>query len=203
MTFANGTRWRREKPLTCQILSLENVNFKYGLGRWFNNFVRWCPWIRTQSISCFHRIHGKGIWYSLWLTDFEKQLDTASDKKTKNTVQCSSCRENNPRSFFLITYGMETLSAFLTLYVGNPSVPGGFPQKGPANWSFDIFFVVGLNKWLSKQLISRWFGPPWRAYDVTVMIGQAVNYSCVFGITCTVTFSQITGPVLCLLLRVS
>ena len=41
---------------------------------------------------------------------------------------------------------MEKLSVLLALCEGNPAVTGGFPSQKPVTQSFDIFFVVRLNK---------------------------------------------------------
>ena len=43
---------------------------------------------------------------------------------------------------------------------GNPPVTGGFPSQRPVTQSFDIFFDLLLNKWLSKQPRSQWFETP-------------------------------------------
>ena len=46
---------------------------------------------------------------------------------------------------------METFSALLALCEGNPPVTGVFPSQRPVAQSFDIFFVMRLNKRLNKQ----------------------------------------------------
>ena len=38
--------------------------------------------------------------------------------------------------------------------------PGEFPTQRPVTWSFDVFFDLPLNKWLSKQPWSWWFETP-------------------------------------------
>ena len=52
---------------------------------------------------------------------------------------------------------MKTFSALLDLWEGNPPVTDGFPSQRPATGSFDVFFDLRLNKWLSTR------------YDITVM----------------------------------
>ena len=52
---------------------------------------------------------------------------------------------------------VETLSALLALWEGNPPVTGGFPWQRPVTRRFDIFFNLRLNKRLSKQSRRRWF----------------------------------------------
>ena len=55
---------------------------------------------------------------------------------------------------------METCSMSLALYERNPLVTGGFPSQRPVTCSFDIFFDLRLNKWLSNPLRHRWFQMP-------------------------------------------
>ena len=52
---------------------------------------------------------------------------------------------------------METFSVLLVLCVGNSPVPGEFPAQRPMMWSFDVFFDLRPNKWLSKQSWGWWF----------------------------------------------
>ena len=55
---------------------------------------------------------------------------------------------------------METFSVLLTLCEGNSSVTGEFPSQRPVTQSFDVFFDLHLNKWLSKQSRHWWFDMP-------------------------------------------
>ena len=62
---------------------------------------------------------------------------------------------------------MEAFSALLAICAGNSPVPGEFHAQRPVTRSFDVFFDLRLNKWLSKEAgdLRRY-----RAhYDVTVM----------------------------------
>ena len=52
---------------------------------------------------------------------------------------------------------MEAFSALLDLCVGNSPVTGGFPTQRPVTQSFDVFFDLRPNKWLSKQSWGWWF----------------------------------------------
>ena len=58
----------------------------------------------------------------------------------------------------------------LALCAGNSSVTGEFPSQRPVTQSFDIFFDLRLNKWLSKQSWGWWFETPrcswWRHCNV-------------------------------------
>ena len=56
---------------------------------------------------------------------------------------------------------METFSALLVLCAGNSPVTGEFPTQRLVTQSFDVFFYLCLNKWLSKQLWGWWFETPW------------------------------------------
>ena len=50
--------------------------------------------------------------------------------------------------------------ALLALCEGNPPVTSGFASQRPVTQSFDIFFDLCLNKWLSKQSQCQWFEMP-------------------------------------------
>ena len=52
---------------------------------------------------------------------------------------------------------METFSALLAICAGNSPVPGEFPTQRPVTWSFDVYFDLRPNKWLSKQSWGWWF----------------------------------------------
>ena len=57
---------------------------------------------------------------------------------------------------------METYSALLSLCAGNSPVAGEFPTQRPVTRSFDVFFVLTRNKWLSEQSWGWWFETPSR-----------------------------------------
>ena len=65
---------------------------------------------------------------------------------------------------------METFSALLAICAINSPVPGEFPAQRPVTSSFDVFFDLRLNKWLSKQSWGWWFEtlsrPLWRHWNV-------------------------------------
>ena len=46
---------------------------------------------------------------------------------------------------------METFSVLLVNCAGNSPATGEFPAQRPVTRSFDVFFDLRLNKWLSKQ----------------------------------------------------
>ena len=77
---------------------------------------------------------------------------------------------------------METFSALLAICVGNSPLTGEFPAQRPVMRSFDVFFHLRLNKWLSKQSWGCWFGTPsrslWRhPYDFCVKLLQHLTAS--------------------------
>ena len=50
--------------------------------------------------------------------------------------------------------------ALLALCAGNSPGTGEFPTQRPVTWSFDVFFDLCPNRWLSKQWWGWWFGMP-------------------------------------------
>ena len=78
---------------------------------------------------------------------------------------------------------MEIFSALLAIWAGNSPVPGEFHAQRSVMRSFDVFFDLRLNKWLSKQRWGWWFEmslrPLWRhrnrnhkkiQHDITMFI---------------------------------
>ena len=55
---------------------------------------------------------------------------------------------------------MEPFVLSLSLCAGNSLVSGEFPSQRPVTRSFDVFFHLCLNKWLSKQSRGWWFETP-------------------------------------------
>ena len=55
---------------------------------------------------------------------------------------------------------VKTFSALLAICAGNSPVPGEFPAQRPVTRSFDVFFDLQPNKWLSKQWRGWWFETP-------------------------------------------
>ena len=60
-------------------------------------------------------------------------------------------------SFTWWRHQMETFSALLAICAGNSPVPGEFPTQRPVTRSFDVYFDLRPNKWLSKQSWGWWF----------------------------------------------
>ena len=57
---------------------------------------------------------------------------------------------------------METFSALLVICAGNSPVTNEFPAQRKVTRSFDVFFDLRLNNWLSKQWWGWWFETPFR-----------------------------------------
>ena len=74
---------------------------------------------------------------------------------------------------------MEIFSALLVLCAGNSTVTGEFPTQRPVTHSFDVFFVLVLNKRLSKQLWVLWFQTPsrplWRHCNGDIWMTSILN----------------------------
>ena len=71
---------------------------------------------------------------------------------------------------------METFSALLAICAGNSPIAGEFPSQRRVTRSFDVFFDLRLNKWLSKQSRGWCIGPPsrslWRHCNISIKIRQ-------------------------------
>ena len=59
-------------------------------------------------------------------------------------------------------------SALLALCERNTLVTSGLPVQRPVKQSFDVSFLVSLNKLLNKQWNCWWFEMPWRSYVTSV-----------------------------------
>ena len=77
---------------------------------------------------------------------------------------------------------METFSALPAICTWNSPVPGEFPAQRPVTRSFDVFFDLRLNKWLSKQSWSWWFTtlwrPLWRHRNIQLICCILLHYAC-------------------------
>ena len=105
----------------------------------------------------------------------------------KPTVTLLALRIEQPatRWFYYTSWWrhqMKTFSVFLALFAGNSPVTGEFPSQRTMTRSFDVFFDLRLNKWLSKQSRCRCFEPQqrslWRHCNVVPwMEGLAISCS--------------------------
>ena len=62
---------------------------------------------------------------------------------------------------WFMTSSMEAFSALFGPLCGEFPVTGEFTSQRPVTRSFDVFFVLRLNKRLNKQSWGWWFGTPW------------------------------------------
>ena len=70
---------------------------------------------------------------------------------------------------------METFSESLALCGGNSPVTGEFPTQRPVTQSFDVFYDLRLNKWLSKQWWGWWFVTPSYSVESPSMVDPQWN----------------------------
>ena len=91
---------------------------------------------------------------------------------------------------------METFSALLALSVGNSQVTGEFPAHRPVTWSFDVFFELCLNKWLSKQSWCWWFKTASRSlwHHCNVIQEGGLMLHCATGVTDGGAWVKISPP---------
>ena len=83
---------------------------------------------------------------------------------TRSFLIKSNCRVlRNTLGWTWWCHQMETFSALLAFCAGNSPVTGEFPAQRPVMRSFDAFFDLHLNKWLSKQSWGWWFEMPSRS----------------------------------------
>ena len=107
------------------------------------------------------------VWKMAIILSRERWVKCQSCTYTRPTL-CHLCTSKCPRTkqSLAITrpwwrHQMETFSALLALCAGNSPVTGEFPAQMPVMRSFDVFFDLLLNKWLSKQWIQDRFTDQW------------------------------------------
>ena len=96
-----------------------------------------------------------------------------------------------------------SLSALLAICAGNSPVTVEFPAQKSVTRSFDVFFGLHLNKWLSKQSWGWWFVTPshplwrhsndsstWERHILTIHF-TIINSSCR---SCTHSRSKLCNP---------
>ena len=100
------------------------------------------------------------------------KLNHVSKRGHSNDDMCSlfSIREmwsSNIEPQFLLLNDDDVIKwkhfGLLAQCAGNSPVTGEFPSQRPVTRSFDVFFDLSLNKWLSKQSKRRWFETPSRS----------------------------------------
>ena len=91
-----------------------------------------------------------------WLEDYCHKILQSQGCWPFCTVPC----RYNTVNFPWWHHQVETFSTLLALCVGNFPVAGEFSAQRPVTQSFDVFFDLCLNKWLSKQSWGWWFETP-------------------------------------------
>ena len=97
--------------------------------------------------------------------------------KLTNLLQSYGCYRSEATYDGIIK--MEQFSALLAICVWNSTVTGEFPAQRPVTRSFDVFYDLCLNEFLSKQSWGWWFETPscplWRhssAWGIWVNISR-------------------------------
>ena len=143
-----------------------------NLDEWYNGFPR-----NPSAHFCFIGLKSDdnciiGVWLisSILSTSHHTNLVTCNIQYSVvqcNSVQCSATWWRHQ---------METFSALLAICAGNSPVSSEFPPQRPVTQSFDIFFDLRLNKWLSKQSWGWWFEMLSCQYDVIVMVQYILQF---------------------------
>ena len=114
----------------------------------------WVFWAESVSFK-------PGAEWKPWKTEAGKLLSCSYlDRKGKQHTWAWWC------------YHMEALSVSLALYVGNPSMTGGFHSQRASStelWCFLWCAPKHLNKQVNKYWSRWWFQTPWWSCDVIVM----------------------------------
>ena len=71
---------------------------------------------------------------------------------------------------------METFSALLAICARNSLIPGEFPAQRTVTRSFDVFFDLRLNKWLSNNREAGDLRRYRAHYDVTLMNARKISH---------------------------
>ena len=104
----------------------------------------WWVWNHVFRQTIQHK------WYDIWFTmnnDFYSQAG------------CLAIVFHGSRTPWW-RHQKETFSELLAICAGNSPVSGDFPAQRPVTQSFDVFFDLCPNKWLSKQSWGWWFETP-------------------------------------------
>ena len=122
-----------QRPVTQGI----DVFFDLRLNKWLSKQM-WGWWLESPSCSLWRRCQG-------------------------DAMHSGATPRESPPYYSWWRHQMETFSMLLALCAGNSLVAGEFPTQRPVTRSFDVFFDLRLNKWLSKQSWGWWFETPSRS----------------------------------------
>ena len=130
-----------------------NLTFKYFL---FSISHRWNPSFYWRVIKACLSTKWTGILISLSLSQFKSHFDSShlgcfGTYPVVNLVVCCWHHDDVIKWKHLGVTG-----PLCREFTG----PGEFPTQRPVTLSFDVFFDLRLNKWLSKQPRGWWFGTP-------------------------------------------
>ena len=113
--------------------------------------------------SClFPCMYGMCLRYNMWI-----EYGNMFQSKAKQMLHFSYAMTD----FFMMTSSNGNISDVTGPLCGNSPVTHEFPTQRPVTRSFDVFFDLRLNKWLSKQSWGWWFETPsrplWRHSNVS------------------------------------
>ena len=122
--------------------------FRQWLVAWRHQAIAW-PNVDWSSVkSC--DIHLRAV---------SQEIFTTSVLDMSLTVTNFQIAVMSTRDQCMMTSSDDNIS----LCAGNSPIIGEFPSQRPVTRTFDVFFDLRLNKWLSKQSWDWWFGMPLRS----------------------------------------
>ena len=88
-------------------------------------------------------------YYVIWAVRYRQTVVVCSNSTTNvmTSFNCQSARS----AFYMMTSSNGNISCVTGLCTGNSPVTGDFAAQRPVTRSFDFFFDLHPNKWLSKQ----------------------------------------------------
>ena len=119
-----------------------------------------CPQMNNECIMEIWiniKLYGSKLLQLKSLRDYKWLFHIFIDTSSRALQQENHSNFNTDSSFLTQDGRRETFRTLLALCASNPPVTGGFPSQRPVTWSFDVFFNLHLNEWLSKQFRCRWF----------------------------------------------
>ena len=103
-------------------------------------------------------------WKHPWIWFCHSLGDTQSPMRKETQINHQSQGISKHNTWW--RHQMETFSVLLAIWAGNSPVPGELNAQRPVTRSFDVFFDLRLNKWLTEQSWGWWFEmlsrPLWR-----------------------------------------
>ena len=95
--------------------------------------------------------HGQGHTVGRWFWSLKPKYSAQKDQHSRFWCSRSGPGFTKSSTASWWRHQMETFSTLLAICAGNSPGTGEFPAQRLVTWSFDVFFDLHLNKWLSKQ----------------------------------------------------